>query len=191
MKADFSLQLAKDELLQTINYFVQRQALVAQALQDFGLDLEAMAVLGAGGWTIGFEGATDLYDGLPPNFEASFRNTLRRMIGKKTPRVNQIGSWRDHEGETWNYFMHGGGCQLTNTITGEVIDWDCPDITRFDAFKFAFHLEWQIQNFPEKYPNLTKYVSHNDLQSVEHNLIPELVNEGKLKKDSAYLYRLA
>ena len=77
MKDEFDLQLAKDELLQAIIYFIQRQALVAQALQDFGLDLNAIAVLGTGGWTIGFKGAKQLYQTLPQNFETNFRNTFR------------------------------------------------------------------------------------------------------------------
>ena len=191
MKADFDLQLAKDELLQAITYFVQRQALVAQALQDFGLDLDAIAVLGAGGWTIGFEGAKQLYQMLPQNFEDNFRNALQRMIENQTPSVNQIGTWEDKAGETWNYFMHGGGCRLINAITGEVIDWDCPDTTRFDRFKFAFHLEWQIQNFPNNYSHLTKYLSNGVLHSIEHMLIPELVNEGRLRKDLANHYRIS
>ena len=188
---DFNIQLVKDELLQSIAYFVQRQALVAQALQDFGLDLNAIAVLGAGGWTIGSEGAKQLYQTLPQNFETNFRNALQRMIENQTPSVNQTGNWEDKTGETWSYFMHGGGCQLINKITGEVIDWDCPDTTRFDRFKFAFHLEWQIQNFPDNYPHLTKYLSNNDLHTIGHNLIPDLVNEGRLKKDLTNHYRIS
>ena len=191
MKADFNLQLAKDELLQAVTYFVQRQGLVAQALQDFGLDLGAIAVLGAGGWTIGFEGAKQMYQMPPQNFEADFRNALQRMIENQTPSVNQTGNWKDKAGETWNYFMHGGGCRLRHGITGEVIDWDCPDTSRFDAFKFAFHLEWQVKNYPEKYPNLTKYLRSNDSHSIVQNLIPDLVNEGRLKKDLTNLYRIS
>ena len=39
----------KDELLEAIKYFVNRQELVAQALHDLGLDLYAISILGAGG----------------------------------------------------------------------------------------------------------------------------------------------
>lgn len=190
MEADFNLQLVKDELFLAIACFIQRHALVAEALRAFGLDLDAIAVLRVGGWTLGLEGAKDMFQDLPPSFEIKFRNALLRMIENTTPRINQTGNWQDKDGETWNYFMHGGGCRLRNAITGEVIDWDCPDTSGFDVFKFVFHLEWQIQNFPDQYPNLTNYLSKHDLRSIERNLIPELVNEGRLKKDLTNLYRI-
>jgi len=188
---DKDLQQIKDELLQAISYFVVRQELVAQALLDFGLDLNAVAILGSGGWTLGAEGAKQLSEATPNNFEDEFRTALQIMIDNKTPKINQTGSWQDKNGEMWNYFMHGGGCRLRHPTTDEVIDWDCPYTTHFDAFKFSFHLEWQIKKFPERYPNLVGFLSQNDINATEHYLFPELVNEGKLIKDLTNLYRVA
>ena len=191
MADNYDLQLVKDELFEAIAYFVMRQELVAQALLDFGLDLDAMTVLGAGGWTLGAEGAKQLSEVSPNNFESKFRYALQRMIKNKTPKVNQTGKWQDKNGETWNYFMHGGGCLLINQATDEPIDWDCPSIIHFDAFKFCSYLKWQIEKLPNKFPHLIRYLRKNEVSTIEHNLIPELVNEGKLTKDLTNLYRVS
>ena len=44
----------------------------------------------------------------------------------------------------WQYSLHGGGCRLTHTITGEVIDWDAPDLNRFDPYWFVGWLQWYL-----------------------------------------------
>lgn len=185
------LRLAKDELLEAIAYFVERQKLVAQALKDFGLDLQVMVILGAGGWTLGAEGAKQMLEVSPNNLGDRISNALKRMVEKNTPKVNQNGTWQGKNGETWNYFLHGGGCRLRHPITGEVIDWDPPSVIHFDVFKFGFHLEWQIEKFSDKFSNLVTYIRQNELSAVEHKLIPELVNEGKLVEDLTNLYRVA
>jgi uncharacterized protein DUF6896 len=184
-------QLTKDELIEAITYFVRRQELVAQALIDFGLDLDAIAILGAGGWTLGADGAKQLSEVTPNNFQDEFRSALQRMIENNSPKLNQTGSWQDKNGGIWNYFMHGGGCLLINQVTGEPIDWDCPSTIDFDAFKFCSYLKWQIEKFPNKYPHLTRYLRNNEIRTIEHNLIPELVNEGKLNRYLTNLYRIS
>ena len=123
-----NLQVAKDELLEVITYFVKRQGLVAQALQDLGLDLPTIGVLGVMGWILGAEGAKQLIEAVPNGFQAGQRHALNKMIENNTPKIDQSGIWHDQNGETWNYFMHGGGCRLTHPITAEVIDWDYPNI---------------------------------------------------------------
>ncbi|HSG42479.1 MAG TPA: hypothetical protein VLA72_04925 [Anaerolineales bacterium] len=87
--------------------------------------------------------------------EGDFITAIQKIAENNIPRVNQKGQWREENGETWNYFMHGGGCKLINQKTGEPIDWDCPDPMQFDAFKFCFHLKWQTEKSPNKYPSLS------------------------------------
>ena len=48
--------------------------------------------------------------------------------------IPQKGYWGEHD--EWEYFFHGGGCRLVHTSTGEPIDWDAPNIRRFDKFRF-------------------------------------------------------
>jgi len=185
------VQLAKEELIEAITYFVKRQELVAQALTDFGLDLFAMAILGAGGWTLGAEAAKRLSEVTPNNFDEKFRGALQRMIENNSPKLNQEGSWQDKNGEIWKYFMHGGGCLSINQVTGEPIDWDGPSTIHFDAFKFCSYLNWQMEKFPNKCPHLVRYLHNNEISTIEHNLIPELVNEGKLTTYLTNLYRIS
>jgi len=191
MDNDNELQLLKNELLEAIRCFVKRQELVAQALREFGLDFTAMYILGAGGWTLGAEGAKQLIEVSPNNLGDRFSDGLKRMIENNTPRVNQKGTWQDNNGEMWKYHLHGGGCLLTNEATEEQINWDCPSIIHFDVYKFCFHLKWQIKSFPKKFPYLKIFLQKNDVFTIRHTLIPELVNEGKLINDLGNLYRVA
>ena len=184
-------QSVKEELLEAITYFVSRQELVAQALKDFGLDLNIIGILGAGGWTLGSEGAKDFFTVPTTKLEGDFINALQKMAESNIPKLNQTGQWTDKNDDVWDYFMHGGGCRLTNKKTGEPIDWDCPNPMYFDAFKFCFHLKWQAENFPIKYPSLIKYLHDHDIHAIEHELIPELVNDGKLLKTPGNPYCLA
>ncbi|HKJ39712.1 MAG TPA: hypothetical protein VJ972_13125 [Anaerolineales bacterium] len=188
---DIDVQAVKKELIETITYFVQRQELVAQALKEFGLDLNIMGILGAIGWTLGSEGAKEFFTVSTTKLEGDFINALQKMAESNIPSVKQTGQWTDKNGDIWNYFMHGGGCRLTNKKTDELIDWDCPNPTHFDAFKFCYHLKWQTKNFPNKYPHLIKYLHEHDIYTIEHKLIPELVNDGKIIKTLGNPYSLA
>ena len=145
MSSQNDLQLAKDELLEAIVYFVKRQELATQAILDFGLDPNTMAILGAGGWTLGYEDAEKVLGTLPDNFDDEFKKALQVIVENKIPIVKHSGVWQDKHGENWKYLLHGGGCLLINQATNEPIDWDCPSTIHFDAFKFCSHLKWQIK----------------------------------------------
>ena len=187
---EVDIQSAKKELLEAITYFVSRQELVAQAMTELGLDLDAIAILGAVGWTLGAEGAMKFFTVSTSNLGEKFKNALQTQIENNTPRVNQAGIWHDKYGNTWDYFLHGGGCRLTNKETGEPIDWDCPNPRHFDSFKFCFHLKWQAENCPTKYPKLIKYLHNYGIYAIELELIPELVDDGKLLKTLGNPYSL-
>ena len=86
--------------------------------------------------------------------------------------LSQRGIWRDDENNEWQYFLHGGGCRLTNMKTGEPIDWDCPDLNSYDKYKFLHHLEWQLSS-PERADKLamSRTLEKDELES----LISEIV----------------
>jgi hypothetical protein len=48
------------------------------------------------------------------------------------------GTWGD-----WSYWLHGGGCRLVHSQTGERIEWDAPDLQSFDKNWFANWLDWR------------------------------------------------
>ena len=66
-------------------------------------------------------------------------STKRRPTKEYAPATNW-GYWGQKN--EWEYFLHGGGCRLTHTITGEIVDWDAPDLYRFDPYWFAGWLAW-------------------------------------------------
>lgn len=185
------LQFARDELLEAIVYFVKRQTLVAQAISDFGLDLNAIAILGAFGWTLGYEDAEKVLTTPSDNLNTEFKKALQALVKNKIPRAKQSGLWQDKYGQKWKYFLHGGGCQIINQDTSEIIDWDCPNTYNFDRFKFLLHLEWQLQQDVSKYINLRKLMDKYGEEIITNRLIPDLVDEGKILLDAANQYRIS
>jgi len=138
----------KAELKEALAYFIERQKLVAQAMTDFGLALNEVGEFGPMVWA-----------SHPDSDKSSVQDELRREIAKANdPRIqrmlqlalraseralSQSGTWRDSANHEWRYFLHGSGCRLTNLQTGEPIDWDCPDVQKYDKWKFMLHLTWQ------------------------------------------------
>jgi hypothetical protein len=72
--------------------------------------------------------------------EEALIEAIKRNAERQYP---QRGTWG--ENDEWEYYLHGGGCLLTNKETGEPIDWDCPNLKSFDEFFFRTHLEWQLE----------------------------------------------
>jgi len=144
----------KGELLQSIAYFVKRQEIVANAIVDFNLELDDLAQWGALAWNVDIELTAQQLDGFPDDL----KDMVARAIKRNFKLFPQKGIWTDDNGQVWEYYMHGGGCCLIHTITGEIIDWDCPDTKSFDPFKFSYHLLWQLENQKEKYPCLREHV---------------------------------
>jgi hypothetical protein len=56
------------------------------------------------------------------------------------------GYWGDNN--EWQYFLHGGGCRLIHTVTGEPINWNATTVERFDKFWFLDYLLWLFANDP-------------------------------------------
>ena len=173
----------KNELKDALVYFIDRQNLVAQAMLDLGLDLDLVGQFGAfawvsGTWTLddktkswlkqlGKLFAGDKYaPGEQALIEAIKRNTERQF--------SQRGTWGNDD--KWEYFLHGGGCLLTNKETGEPINWDCPNIKSFDVFFFHNHLKWQL-----KWPDRKNHLKHLQLwiDKYEEASIDELIDEMK------------
>jgi len=183
-------QLAKNELLQAIAYFVKRQKLVEQAMLDFNLDLDDMKKWGALAWTVDIAKISETLAETP----SDLHGMVTRAINRDYKTVPQSGVWKDADGQEWDYFMHGGGCRLTHKITRELIDWDPPNTSHFDPWKFRFHLIWQLKAFGEKYPNLKRLVDENTSKypadkefiytdEIVMKLINELISDGLINPD--------
>jgi len=67
-----------------------------------------------------------------------------RQAVEDAAHIPQRGYWGDNN--EWQYFLHGGGCRLIHTLTGEPLNWDAPKVERFDKFWFLDYLVWLLTN---------------------------------------------
>jgi hypothetical protein len=169
----------KAELREAVAYFIERQKLVAQAMTEFGLDLNEVGEFGAFAWVSNPEAdqqsseekiKQEIAKANDPRIQKMLQVTLR-SVGRALP---QSGIWRDRENNEWRYFLHGSGCRLTNVNTGEPIDWDCPDISKYDKWKFMFHLMWQLSSL-ERGGKLIS--THNWISASLEPLLDEIGND--------------
>jgi hypothetical protein len=93
-------------------------------------------------------------------------------IVQKYSHVSQSGVWHSDEG-IWDYFFHGNGCRLTHQRTGEVIDWDAPNVQMFDPWKFLYWIKWAVATKPD---HLSEAVDSLSSAAATHNEIKKIVN---------------
>ncbi len=150
------------ELKEALTYFIERQKLVAQAMTEMGLDLNEVAQYGALAWVstlppdkngkvVKSVDAYSEYENSDNEERQKWYQVAKRASERNLP---QTGIWHDSEQNEWEYTLHGGGCRLVNTKTGEPINWDPPDVNSYDTFKFMYNLKWQI-SFPERATKLS------------------------------------
>jgi len=177
--------LAKQELLQAITYFIDRQVLVAHVISNLGLNAAAIGTYGPGAWSWN-----------PQQNIAALRHELEMLtrpelydcylagLRAHELRVPQQGVWHDQQGQEWNYYLHGTGCQITNGLTLEVIDWDCPNVAAFDPFFFEAHLTWQLisKSIPYQLVHLRSWITQNGVHAIQH-LIEQLIDTGAITRD--------
>ena len=70
-------------------------------------------------------------------YDTSVDDYEMALLAKKYKDVPDVGIWVKYG--TWEYFMHGGGCRLTSTVTGERLEWDVP---HQDLFELEWFLNW-------------------------------------------------
>lgn len=146
------------EVFGAIAHFIDRQKLVAQAVKDLDIDLEDVGKYGAAVWS-----QQGNQEPLPPLSSTSASDQARglwKAVQRARCRkpVAQRGIWGDSE--EWTYFLHGKGCRLHNVLTGEVINWDCPNVEAFDPYFFLDHLRWRLETEEESnLPNIKEQVS--------------------------------
>ena len=162
---------AKEELKNALDYFIERQKLVAQAMIDLGLDLNEVAKFKSAAWSSGSKLEGNNSNSASVSSDNVQVQELFQVAKRASERnLSQSGIWRVDENNEWQYFLHGGGCRLTNMKTGEPIDWDCPDLNSYDKYKFLHHLEWQLSS-PERADKLAMS------RSLEKDELESLINE--------------
>ena len=141
----------KAELREALAYFIERQKLVAQAMTELGLNLNEVGEFGPIAWASNPEsdklGSEDkIKQEIAKTNDPYIQKMLELALRATERELPQEGVWRDGENNEWRYFLHGSGCRLTNIKTGEPIDWDCPDVNKYDKWKFMFLLIWQLSS---------------------------------------------
>jgi hypothetical protein len=92
-------------------------------------------------------------------------NTRLEELVQMTERHSgapQSGQWGQLQ--EWSYFIHGRGCRLIHTTTREPIEWDAPDIRRFDRFWFMNYVTWLSSQIAkeEDIVRLTSWLDRSD-----------------------------
>lgn len=172
------MELVKAELRVALAYFIERQKLVAQAMMDMGLDLIEVGEFGSVTWAWNSQTKnTNIEEDIRKQFTKSDNPHMKKMfllaLRSSERKLSQSGIWIDSENNDWRYFLHGKGCRLVNVKTEEPIDWDCPDVNKYDRWKFMFHLMWQISS-PERAEKLTS--THNWVGSSLELLMDEIID---------------
>ncbi len=180
----------KQELLQAIAYFIERQHLVAQAMIEMGLDLEEVGKYGAVAWISSSGVDASELDQLDDSAtDQRTREMIEVMRRAQERQLSQKGTWRDKDDSEWIYSLHGAGCSLINPLTTETIDCDCPNVLAFDLYFFFRHLEWQLIS-PErkdKLQHIRQWLQQSPVSGVHalvvEALIAEMREEGLINAD--------
>jgi hypothetical protein len=98
------------------------------------------------------------------------------------------------ENDRWEYFFHGGGCRLVHTFTGEPIDWDAPNVRRFDKFSFLNYMQWVLKHDPVDPAVLTIQAElghcHSSMRELTFSLLNHLQGFGFLMDEQNNTYVL-
>ena len=131
----------------------------------------------------------DFFEGIRPPNDATEQQLLAFVaLTERYMNVPQRGYWG--ENDEWEHWIHGAGCHLTHTITGEVIGWDVSNIQTFDCYWFVDNLAWflkygqQDKLFQDVIECFSPYDNDNEkLQTSVFVVLEWLVEKGTLAKD--------
>jgi len=132
---------------------------------------------------------------------SEIRPDLLDMVGEKRVRptkeyikLTQSGYWG--EDKEWRYFIHGRGCRLIHTVTKEPIEWDAPDVQRFDPYWFVNWVNWLLTQGDENkiIPIIKSRIEEqtDGLRNLIFDLLEQLQQLGALRyyPDRTNMYEL-
>ena len=135
--------VVKQALYRHLLIFIERQQLVAHAMRDLGLNLDAVGQHGALAWGWLAEVPDETRQAWLAELRA--QEPLSLLLHTPSQRVAQQGVWYDPTGTAWDYYLHGCGCRLKHQMSGEPLDWDCPDVQSFDPYFFNEYVDWLVR----------------------------------------------
>jgi hypothetical protein len=151
-------------ILTLIQQFVERQSIVLEAMKDLYFD--------PGMWL----------DETPRSW-----SILSRQYSLKSP----MGIWIK-DSVIWKYRLHGPGCDLVNQETGEPVQWDAPNLRRFDRYWFFNWIYWWIEQNQDQAVFTTMTVADRKTESFRTYIFKELYQLetlGTIVRDDPYPVR--
>jgi hypothetical protein len=167
-------------LLRLVTRFVSRQSLPREVLVEKRPDLLVLATaLSQTERLVPVSGQSGQGAAIPSSADST--------TSTSQPRASSVsgsshGRWGPN-GE-WSFFIHGLGCVIRNRVTGEPIEWDGPNLSRFDQYWFHNWLEWAIAHDPDRED--TSIVAahlrgnHGERERLVFGLLDELARAGAL-----------
>jgi len=148
--------MLKDKILQLITEYVARQQLIYEAITDLR----------------------------PYMFLIDDKNASNEHLIAVTLKYKDVpnrGIWKKYG--TWEYYIHGNGCRLTNLMSKEQIEWDVAQLNYFYVPWFLNWFDWvrKINGVYSDIANDTLYDLLDELQMDGHidRIYPE--NKQKLR----------
>ncbi|MEP7285623.1 MAG: hypothetical protein ABI947_07645 [Chloroflexota bacterium] len=119
-------------------------------------------------------------------FRPHMVDSTKRRPSKEYASATGSGHWGDDN--EWEYLLHGGGCRLIHTVTGEVIDWNAPNPYRFDSDSFVWWLTWFLAQNTEDESTSIILGQVNDQGDAFRNkifaILEQLYQAGTLRRHS-------
>ena len=103
---------------------------------------------------------------------------------KEYIQSTQFGQWGGNK--QWTYLIHGRGCRMIHKITGERIEWNAPDLNRFDPYWFANWVDWALSH-EDEFEGLSaikSYIEENDVEVI--SLVFEVLDRLQVMKKIIY-----
>jgi len=102
---------------------------------------------------------------------------------KEYIKSTQSGYWG--EDKEWRYFIHGRGCRLIHRVTGEPIEWDGPEVQRFDPYWFLNWVVWLLTQEDKSEPirtikALCENLHDEDVKTLIFSVLDQLQQAGVL-----------
>ncbi|HRF97836.1 MAG TPA: hypothetical protein PLZ51_21660 [Aggregatilineales bacterium] len=137
-----------DDLKFLLREYISRQQLVYEAIQE-----------------------------LRPDFfivhDKSISNEDVLKVVRQYQKVPFRGTWQKYG--TWEYYIHGIGCRLTNLVSGEIIEWDIPHITHFERLWFMNWVNW-VRKANHTYQSLSEEVVYDLFNQLEQDGVIERIH---------------
>ncbi|WP_017326303.1 hypothetical protein [Synechococcus sp. PCC 7336] len=137
--------------------------------------------------------AFDLLKTVRPDLISMSEGKISRP-SKEYIKSTSLGDWGDNK--EWTYLIHGRGCRLIHKETDERIEWNAPDLNRFDPYWFTNWVQWALSSKSKfvEIPTIRLRLEQNNenLTNLIFKTLDELKKSGEINyhKKTTNMYSL-